>query len=209
MVSSGRRQNWPLPLRWQTLASLHRRQVVDNEVVEAAAVSRDEVWFRYSDALGLSRLLLVDGSTPHSLRVGEGLPSLAVYMLGADHEGNVRPAAPFGLTEFFRNGHILRFTRADGLIWNDLSENGSLCRTGWHLALRHERRPCPVTTQSPPPKLSSLAPRRHHLCPRALATASPIAIPKLREATIPSAWPLPRSLIAIRKMSAALIVSLA
>jgi diguanylate cyclase (GGDEF)-like protein len=95
------------------------------EVVEAAAVSRDEVWFRYSDALGLSRLLLVDGK-PRVTHFGlsDGLPSLDVYMLGADHEGNVWAGGPFGLTEFFRNGQTLRFTRADGLIWNDLSERG-------------------------------------------------------------------------------------
>lgn len=96
-----------------------------NEVVEAAAVSRDEVWFRYSDALGLSRLLLVDGK-PHVTHfgLGDGLPSLDVYMLGADHEGNVWAGGAYGLTEFFRNGKTLRYTRADGLIWNDLSEQG-------------------------------------------------------------------------------------
>jgi len=96
-----------------------------DEVVEAAAVSRDEVWFRYSDALGLSRLLLVDGK-PQVTHFGsaEGLPSLDVYMLGADHEGNIWAGGAYGLTEFFRNGHTLRYTRADGLIWNDLSEQG-------------------------------------------------------------------------------------
>jgi len=96
-----------------------------DEVVEAAAVSRDEVWFRYSDALGLSRLLLVDGK-PQVTHFGlaEGLPSLDVYMLGTDHEGNVWAGGAFGLTEFFRNGRALRYTKADGLIWNDLSEQG-------------------------------------------------------------------------------------
>ncbi|HEY2547838.1 MAG TPA: diguanylate cyclase [Candidatus Acidoferrum sp.] len=95
------------------------------EVVEAAAVSRDEVWFRYFDAVGLSRLLLVDGK-PQVTHFGlaDGLPSLDVYMLGADHEGNVWAGGAYGLTEFFRNGHTLRYTRADGLIWNDLSERG-------------------------------------------------------------------------------------
>ncbi len=99
--------------------------LLQNEVVEAAAVSRDEVWFRYSDALGLSRLRLVDGK-PHVTNYGlaDGLPSLDVYMLGVDHDGNVWAGGAFGLTEFFRNGHTVRFTRADGLIWNDLSENG-------------------------------------------------------------------------------------
>jgi len=96
-----------------------------NEVTEAAAVSRDEVWFRYSDALGLSRLLLVDGK-PQVTHFGlaDGLPSLDVYMLGADHEGNIWAGGAYGLTEFFRNGHTLRYTQADGLIWNDLSERG-------------------------------------------------------------------------------------
>ncbi|MGB7284285.1 MAG: diguanylate cyclase [Candidatus Acidiferrum sp.] len=99
--------------------------LLQDDVVEAAAVSRDEVWFRYSDALGLSRLRLVDGK-PRLTHFGfaAGLPSLDVYMLGADHEGNVWAGGAFGLTEFFHNGHTLRFTRADGLIWNDLSENG-------------------------------------------------------------------------------------
>lgn len=95
------------------------------EVGEIAAVSRDEVWFRYGDALGLSRLVLVDGK-PQVTHFGlaEGLPSLDVYMLGADHEGNVWSGGAFGITEFLRNGHTLRFTRADGLIWNDLSDSG-------------------------------------------------------------------------------------
>ena len=99
--------------------------LLQDEVVEAAAVSRDEVWFRYSDALGLSRLLLVDGK-PRITHFGlaEGLPSLNVYMLGADHEGNIWAGGALGLTEFSRNGHTLRFTQADGLIWNDLSERG-------------------------------------------------------------------------------------
>jgi diguanylate cyclase (GGDEF)-like protein len=109
--------------QWQhfTTADGLRQQ----EVVEAAAVSRDEVWFRYSDALGLSCLRLVDGK-PQVTHFGlaEGLPSLDVYMLGADHEGNIWAGGAYGLTEFFRNGHALRFTRADGLIWNDLSERG-------------------------------------------------------------------------------------
>jgi diguanylate cyclase (GGDEF)-like protein len=96
-----------------------------DEVVEAAAVSRDEVWVRYSDALGLSRLLLVDGKA-HVTHFGlaDGLPSLDVYMLGADHEGNIWAGGALGLTEFSRDGHTLRFTQADGLIWNDLSERG-------------------------------------------------------------------------------------
>jgi diguanylate cyclase (GGDEF)-like protein len=99
--------------------------LLQDEIVEAAAVSRDEVWVRYSDALGLTCLRLVDGK-PQITNYGmaDGLPSLDVYMLGADHEGNIWAGGAFGLTEFSRNGRTLRFTQADGLIWNDLSEQG-------------------------------------------------------------------------------------
>jgi len=99
--------------------------LLQDEVVEAAAVSRDEVWVRYSDALGLTCLRLIDGK-PQVTNYGmaDGLPSLDVYMLGADHEGNIWAGGAFGLTEFSRNGRTLRFTQADGLIWNDLSEQG-------------------------------------------------------------------------------------
>ncbi|MGB8475777.1 MAG: diguanylate cyclase [Candidatus Acidiferrum sp.] len=98
--------------------------LLQNEVVEAAAVSRDEVWFRYSDALGINRLRLVDGK-PHLTHFGlaDGLPSLEIHMLGVDHQGNVWAGGSLGLTEFFRNGGTLRFTHADGLIWNNLSED--------------------------------------------------------------------------------------
>jgi diguanylate cyclase (GGDEF)-like protein len=99
--------------------------LLEDEIVEAAAINANEVWFHYADALGLTCLRLVDGK-PQVTHFGlaEGLPSLDVYMLGADHEGNVWAGGAFGLTEFIRNGHTLRFTRADGLIWNDLSERG-------------------------------------------------------------------------------------
>ncbi|MGA2098137.1 MAG: diguanylate cyclase [Candidatus Acidiferrum sp.] len=99
--------------------------LLQQEVVEAAAVSRDEVWFRYFDALGLTRLRLVKGRAEVThYGFSEGLPSLDVYMLGADHEGNVWAGGALGLTEFFRNGRTLRYTQADGLIWNDLSDRG-------------------------------------------------------------------------------------
>ena len=109
--------------RWQHFTT--NDGLRQQEVTEIAAVSRDEIWFRYSDALGLSRLILVDGK-PAITHFGtaEGLPSLDVYMLGADHQGNVWAGGAFGLTEFLRNGRVLRYTRADGLIWNDLSEGG-------------------------------------------------------------------------------------
>ena len=99
--------------------------LLQDEVVEAAAVSRDEVWVRYSDALGLTCLRLVEGKPQiTNYGIADGLPSLDVYMLGVDHEGNIWAGGSLGLTEFSRNGRTLRFTQADGLIWNDLSEQG-------------------------------------------------------------------------------------
>ena len=73
--------------------------------------------------------------------LADGLPSLDVYMLGADHDGNIWAGGAFGLTEFLRNGHTLRFTRADGLIWNDLSDSGFFAGRGRHAALGTTRRP--------------------------------------------------------------------
>src|SRR5271154_7203871 len=80
--------------------------LLQDEVVEAAAVSGEEVWFRYADALGLSCLRLVDGK-PQVTHFGlaDGLPSLDVYMIGADHDGDVWAGGAFGLTEFLRTGH--------------------------------------------------------------------------------------------------------
>jgi diguanylate cyclase (GGDEF)-like protein len=99
--------------------------LMEDEVTEIAPVSANEAWFHYRDALGVSRLRIVDGKTQVThFGIAQGLPGLEIYMLGADHQGNVWAGGEHGLTEFVHNGGALRFTRSDGLIWNDLSAGG-------------------------------------------------------------------------------------
>jgi diguanylate cyclase (GGDEF)-like protein len=99
--------------------------LMENEVTEIAPVSASEAWFHYRDALGVSRLRIVDGRIQVThFGIAQGLPGLEIYMLGADHQGNVWSGGEHGLTEFVHNGGALRFTRSDGLIWNDLSAGG-------------------------------------------------------------------------------------
>ena len=99
--------------------------LMEDDVEEVAPVSANEVWFHYRDALGVSRLQIVNGKAQVThFGIAQGLPGLEIYMLGADHEGNVWAGGEHGLTEFVHNGAALRFTRSDGLIWNDLSAGG-------------------------------------------------------------------------------------
>jgi len=99
--------------------------LMEDDVAEVAPVSATEVWFHYRDALGVSRLQIVNGKAQVThFGIAQGLPGLEIYMIGADHEGNIWAGGEHGLTEFVHNGGALRFTRSDGLIWNDLSAGG-------------------------------------------------------------------------------------
>jgi diguanylate cyclase (GGDEF)-like protein len=99
--------------------------LMEDDVAEVAPVSANEIWFHYRDALGVSRLQIVNGKAQIThFGIAQGLPGLEIYMLGADHQGNIWAGGEHGLTEFVHNGGALRFTRSDGLIWNDLSAGG-------------------------------------------------------------------------------------
>ncbi len=99
--------------------------LMEDDIAEVAPVSASEVWFHYRDALGVSRLQIVNGKAQVThFGIAQGLPGLEIYMLGADHQGNIWAGGEHGLTEFEHNGGALRFTRSDGLIWNDLSAGG-------------------------------------------------------------------------------------
>jgi diguanylate cyclase (GGDEF)-like protein len=93
----------------------------DDIVTDLALVSTDEVWFHYNEAYGLWRLKLINGRTElRQFGVKDGLPAEEVYLVGADQNGNVWAGGPLGLTMFPRHGTMQRFTREDGLIWDDL-----------------------------------------------------------------------------------------
>jgi diguanylate cyclase (GGDEF)-like protein len=103
----------------------HGDGLMEDEVDEVAPVNANEVWVDYGDAMGASRVRIVDGKAQVSnFGLAQGLAGLEIYMLGADRDGNVWAGGEHGLTEFLKNGSALRFTRSDGLIWNDLSSGG-------------------------------------------------------------------------------------
>lgn len=94
-------------------------------VTEIAAVDGDEVWFHYDEANGSARLRLVNGKPEvRHFTTSDGLPANETYMLGATQSGDVWSGGPLGLTLFPRKGTMQLFTRADGLIWDDLDSGG-------------------------------------------------------------------------------------
>ncbi len=106
----------------------------DDFVSDLTVVNSNEIWFVYNEAYGLWRLRVVNGSAQvQHFGTADGLPADEVYLVGADHSGNVWSGGPLGLTMFPHSGKPRHFTRSDGLIWDDLDaeafyadEDGSL-----------------------------------------------------------------------------------
>lgn len=117
---------------WQVFTA--KNGLKEDFITELAAVGANEVWFHYNEAYGLWRLKIVDGKAEvRKFTTADDLPADEVYMVGADHGGNVWAGGPLGLTMFPREGSVQHFTRSDGLIWDDLDaeafyadEDGSL-----------------------------------------------------------------------------------
>jgi len=91
-------------------------------VTEIVPVSGDEIWFRYDEAMGLGHLRL-SGSTAsvEHITTAQGLRTDAIYMIGLDHAGNVWTGGDSGVSVIDSQRHITNLTRADGLIWDDIS----------------------------------------------------------------------------------------
>jgi signal transduction histidine kinase len=124
---------------------------------ELAAVSRDEVWFHYHDALGLARLRLDgDKATLVHLDRTSGLPSDQVYMLGRDVRGRIWAGGAHGLTRVEAEGTLRRFTRNDGLLWDDLNatafwaEPDGAIFVGTSRGLAHHAPPARERAPAPP-----------------------------------------------------------
>jgi diguanylate cyclase (GGDEF)-like protein len=99
--------------------------LLENTVSDIVATSKSEAWVQYDDPLGVSRLLLAgDKPTISNFGLSQGLISLDVAMLDRDREGNIWVGGSQGLTQIRPNGSTLRFTRSDGLLWNDLDSFG-------------------------------------------------------------------------------------
>jgi len=98
-----------------------------NTVGFMVAASGSELWFVYQDLIGVAHLVLEDGR-PVITHFGteQGLPSDSVYSLGLDSQGSLWAGGDSGLVKMTADGPLRTFTRADGLLWEDLSSHSFL-----------------------------------------------------------------------------------
>jgi diguanylate cyclase (GGDEF)-like protein len=106
----------------QWLQFTHKDGLKGDVIAELAPISANEVWVRYDESLGIDRVQLKDGKALVSHFGAErGLHSDEVYLLATDKSGNVWAGSGQGLTRISPDLHFRRFTRADGLLSDDLS----------------------------------------------------------------------------------------
>jgi signal transduction histidine kinase/CheY-like chemotaxis protein/ligand-binding sensor domain-containing protein len=99
----------------------------------AVAVSKadpDTVWVAYRQNLGLTRLRF-SGAKAEAEHFGrrDGLPSRLCYFLGFDAAGNLWDGTDRGVG-VYDGKHWRRFTREDGLIWDDVNQGAFLAEKG-------------------------------------------------------------------------------
>jgi len=101
-----------------------RDSLLELTVRDVLAISKHEAWIQYDDPLGVSRLRLTHGKPAVSnFGLSQGLVSLDVALLARDRQGNIWVGGSQGLTEIRKDSSTLRFTRSDGLLWNDLDSS--------------------------------------------------------------------------------------
>ena len=99
--------------------------LLENSVSDILATSKSEAWIQYDDPLGVSRLRLTNGKPSVSnFGLAQGLVSLDVALLARDRQGNIWVGGSQGLTQIRADASTFRFTRSDGLLWNDLDSFG-------------------------------------------------------------------------------------
>jgi diguanylate cyclase (GGDEF)-like protein len=106
--------------RWSTFTE--KEGLRSNMVPAVVPLSRDEIWFRYVEPFGLGRLRM-RGQKPliDHVTTANGLYSDSAFLLGLDREGHIWAGGNEGLNQVGADGAITGFTRADGLLWDDLS----------------------------------------------------------------------------------------
>ena len=102
-----------------------RNGLRSDAVTQVVPTRLNDVWVRYQDALGITRLRF-DGQSVQVEHFGvqQGLQSDDVYMLGLDRQGSIWAGGGFGVARISPQGHVRRYSHADGLIWDDQSEGG-------------------------------------------------------------------------------------
>ncbi|MGB9073089.1 MAG: diguanylate cyclase [Terriglobales bacterium] len=90
-----------------------------DSITSLAAVRDDEVWIGYDDVVGITRFELDSSGQPHIERYPWDL-----NIIGKDSKHRVWFNGIEGIRVFAPGGTDLRFSQADGLIWDDISPSG-------------------------------------------------------------------------------------
>ncbi len=109
--------------KWRHFSSAD--SLAENTVSDILATSKSEAWVQYEDPLGVSHLKLASGNLSVSnFGLAQGLVSMDVAMLARDRKGNIWVGGSQGLTEIHTDSSTIRYTRSDGLLWDDLDSFG-------------------------------------------------------------------------------------
>ncbi|HEX4229222.1 MAG TPA: ATP-binding protein [Bryobacteraceae bacterium] len=112
--------------RWHRYAE---KDGLQSAGINSAVISNGLVWVAYSGPFGLTRISHpYDRWTVTNLTTRTGLPSDMIYALGANG-GLVWAGTDSGVL-LFRGPHWRRYTRMDGLVWEDCDSNGILPEDG-------------------------------------------------------------------------------
>jgi diguanylate cyclase (GGDEF)-like protein len=90
-----------------------------DSITSLAAVQDDEVWIGYDDVVGITRLTLDSSGQPHIERYPWDLS-----IIGKDSKHRIWFNGIEGIRVFAPGDTELRFSQADGLIWDDISPSG-------------------------------------------------------------------------------------
>ena len=90
--------------------------LLGQNITSVMAVSKNEVWIAYNDVVGVTRVLLNEkGEARFEQHKWDWM------ILCHDSRGRIWFNGPDGLALRMSDGHIQHLSRADGLIWNDVS----------------------------------------------------------------------------------------
>lgn len=93
--------------------------LLGDSITSMAAVSDDEVWIGYDDVIGITRFRLDTAGKPQTDRYRWDLS-----IIGKDSKNRIWLNGIEGVRVFSPDGTDIRFSRAQGLIWDDISPSG-------------------------------------------------------------------------------------
>ncbi len=96
------------------------------EVLDIAPEDSQTVWLIYQEAsYGVTRLqITAKGISTSHFTKAEGMASDNGFMIGRDRQGRTWVGGDHGVSVISQDGTILRYNRADGLLWDDIDTAG-------------------------------------------------------------------------------------